>query len=88
MPTVGEIPLAVVPSISRASFREDSTLLGFQPCIVNNAWLGDTPRYIEFVLTDPTASHFDLVGLAPSIPLTYPGSTTTSRGYYEDDGGK
>jgi len=61
---------------------------GFQPCIVNNAWLGDVPRYIEFVLTDPTASHFDLVGLAPSIPATYPGSTTSSWGYYEDDGGK
>ena len=61
---------------------------GFQPCIVNNAWLGDVPRYIEFVLTDLTASHFDLVGLAPSIPATYPGSTSNSWGYYEDTGEK
>lgn len=47
-------------------------------------------HYVEIVADVVTASPFALIGLAPSSLATtaFPGSSSTSYGYYQDDGQK
>jgi hypothetical protein len=45
-------------------------------------------HYFEVVISDTTASPFIIVGLAPSLPVQFPGHDASNWGYYEQTGQK
>lgn len=59
----------------------------FNSIIATGGWVAGA-HYFEAVLVDTSGSPFNLIGLAPSDPLTYPGGATNGWGYYEQTGEK